>query len=581
MKFITYVFLFALLLYNCRGDKTINQIYRLTKFQKNSNNYDLNNVNQIQSENMFIDMLFNIYSFDKDYNKAWIILLNFSINDISYIKNEDFNNKNYSNFLTLLKDKNYSLIPNYININDFEEPNFNLIEIFLNKENTKSKQLKYLFNFPFIKFTFSEKGILKIYKHNEISNFDFISLIQNINQIIFSNKNKLFKINSQTENQKNKENEFEYYDIENSINILYSIYQSKKLCPFKNNDYKYFSSSSNSSNYWKKYFEDQIKKQHFSITLFKKKLFTYKLIGTLKFDILNDKQSRIKFDINLYLFNKKYDIVSLNYTRNTTKIIKDVLNKIGEVGDQIEKTINKAINIYPEYNIPNKIKTILKILYQINIKSLFNEPVKTLLNLFVDNKDLALDYINYFAKDIINYVMENYKILKVFLEPFLTKMKELIYSSNKIFNFFSKKFGKFYLNITNNFTKNIYEKISTAYNSETAKNVISILNKSIKHSGEVLKNNTQKIINSSNNFFKGDDEKNKKEDEKNKKEDEKNKKEDEKNKKDEKNNSSFFNNVKNTITNTKDKIKDTTKNIKSKASNITKNIGNKIKNLFK
>ena len=315
--------------------------------------------------------------------------------------------------------------------------------------------------------------------------------------------------------------------------------------------------------------------------MFKRKLFTYKLIGTLKFDILNDKQSRIKFDINLYLFNKKYDIVSLNYTRNTTKIIKDVLNKIGEVGDQIEKTINKAINIYPEYNIPNKIKTILKILYQINIKSLFNEPVKTLLNLFVDNKDLALDYINYFAKDIINYVMENYTIFKVFLEPFLTKMKELIYSSNKIFNFFSKKFGKFYLNITNNFTKNIYEKISTAYNSETAKNVISILNKSIKHSGEVLKNNTQKIINSSNYFFKGDDEKNKKEDEKNKKEDEKNKKEDEKNKKDEKNNSSFFNNVKNTITNTKDKIKDTTKNIKSKASNITKNIGNKIKNLFK
>ena len=116
MKFITYVFLFALLLYNCRGDKTINQIYRFTKFQKNSNNYDLNNANQIQSENMFIDMLFNIYSFDKDYNKAWIILLNFSINDISYIKNEDFNNKNYSNFLTLLKDKNYSLIPNYLNI---------------------------------------------------------------------------------------------------------------------------------------------------------------------------------------------------------------------------------------------------------------------------------------------------------------------------------------------------------------------------------------------------------------------------------------------------------------------------------
>ena len=550
-----YIFFLVLLISYCKGDENVNQIYRFVKVQKNTNNYDLNNVNQIQSDNMIIDMLFNIYSLNQDFNKAWVILLNYSINNINYIKNEDINNENYSNFLTLLNGLNYSMIPDYIDINDFEEPNFNINEIFLNKENKESSKLKYLYNYPFIKFTFSENGILNIYKPNEISNYDFIILIQNINKIIYTNKNTFFRFNSQTENQNHEENKFENYDIEKMINKIYSIYQTHKFCPSKKIEYTSFSSNNLTSNStegnqthflsWKQYLENKIKEKHFRLTIFKRKLFSFKLTGIIDFDILNDKQSRIKFDIIVYLYNKKYEIFSTNYTGNTTQMINTVINKFGEFGDQIEDIINGTI--------PNKIKTVITIFEKLNIKSLSKEPIKTLINLFIDNKNLILGSVTNFTYYIMNYSIENYKILKVFLDPLIETINKIIYSNLKFLNF-TNHFNNYYFNITNNITKNIYEKISSAYNSEIAQNLVSILNKSIKFSGEVLKNNIDKI-----KFFE---------------EDNKN------NKNDEKKNSGFLDNMKNKIINTNDKIKNTTKNIKTKVSNVTKKIGNKIKNLF-
>ena len=68
MNFIINVFISALLFYYYKEDKNINKIYRFAKVQKNSNNYDLNNINRIQSDNIIIDILFKIYFLNKDYN---------------------------------------------------------------------------------------------------------------------------------------------------------------------------------------------------------------------------------------------------------------------------------------------------------------------------------------------------------------------------------------------------------------------------------------------------------------------------------------------------------------------------------
>ena len=555
MKNIIHIFYIVLLIYYCKGEKSLNKIYRFANVLKSSNNYDLNNLNDNQSGSMIIDMLFNIYSSNKDYNKAWVILLNFSINNSSYVKNENINNKNYSNFLTLLNEMNYNSILDYININDFEEPNFNLNEIFLNKEYNESNKLKNFYNFPLIKFTFSENGILNIYKPNTISNFDFIILIQNINEIIYLNKNKFLSFNSQTQNQ---ENEFEYDEnIEKWINKIYLIYKQHKLCPLKNEEHEFFLSTNFSSNStkgdinnnfsFKKYFETLTKKKHFNLVLFKRKLLFYKIIGIIKFDIIDDKKARIKFDIIGYSYNQKYLIFSKNYISNTTKIINFINNKIGEFGEQLDNLFNSLINKYPQYEITNKIKTIISIFGKINVKSLFNQPFETIFNLLINNNDVVFDYITFITNYIFNYSINNQKYLKILLDSLMKRIGKLFYSNNKFLNDFSKYFNKDY--ILNNITKTINEKFTSIYNNETINNVIKSLNKTLTISGEVVKNNAGKFMNSSQTFLKKSVNKIK-------------------NVVNDNSTKIIFNNFKNKITNSNNKIKNCAKKIKSKIIRI-------------
>ena len=67
-----------------------------------------------------MDIFFNIYLKEGKNNKGWILLFNLERNNKNYIKNIKKDEREIYN----IKEDNYDLIPNLINIEDFEEPNY-------------------------------------------------------------------------------------------------------------------------------------------------------------------------------------------------------------------------------------------------------------------------------------------------------------------------------------------------------------------------------------------------------------------------------------------------------------------------
>ena len=180
IKLILIVSLKYIILCKVIEDKT--NIYRFSLKQTN----ELVNLN---SNKISYDILFDIYSRDKKQSYGWILILKYSNNNKNYFKSS--NEKKYSK---IISEDDYQLIPNYIDIEEFEEPNFSFNNFsYLKPNKNKEGKMKFVNNFPLIKFTFTKNGIINIYRPDNLSDLDFFDFVQSLNRIIFANRDRFFR----------------------------------------------------------------------------------------------------------------------------------------------------------------------------------------------------------------------------------------------------------------------------------------------------------------------------------------------------------------------------------------------------
>ena len=165
-----------------------NKVYKFSSYQ-NDEFTDIDS-DKISSDKINIDFFFNIYSTEGKYNKGWILLYNFEKNKKNYIENI----KKDKNEIFYIEDNNYELIPSLINIEDFEEPNFLISDFSVLKKKNKVTKLKYINDYPLIKFSFTKNGIVKIYKPSNMSDLDMFDLVQFLNKIIIKHRDYFFLI---------------------------------------------------------------------------------------------------------------------------------------------------------------------------------------------------------------------------------------------------------------------------------------------------------------------------------------------------------------------------------------------------
>ena len=186
------------------------KVYRFSSNQKDEFiDFDSDN---ISSDNINIDILFNIYSKEGKNNKGWILLFNLERNKNNYIKNIKKDEREIWN----MEEENYELIHNLINIEVFEEPNFLVSDFsYYKKNNNKQNKLKYINDYPLIKFVFTKNGIIKIYRPDYISDLDFFELIQFLNKIIFKHRALFFS--NQKESKLSNQTEFAPINVEEEV----------------------------------------------------------------------------------------------------------------------------------------------------------------------------------------------------------------------------------------------------------------------------------------------------------------------------------------------------------------------------
>ena len=325
-----------------------NKAYRFSSNQKNEfTDFDSNN---ISSDNIKLDIFFNIYSKEGKKNKGWILLFNLERNKNNYIKNIKKEEREIWN----IEEDNYELIPNLINIADFEELNFLMSNFsYFRKKNNKSDKFKYINDYPLIKFVFTKNGILKIYRPNNISDLDFFELVQFINKIIFKHRDLFFsiKISNHTENTLNNKGEGD-------------------------NEGSKFS--------FKDYFREKCRNKFFSFRLFKRSYLGIKLIGKINVYFLKNNTGIINFQLLTKLIKNKENIIfSYNYTGCSEEIRDIIINKIGGLAEYFDVFIGK-INYY--LPIEKIVIIMFKIIVSLNIKQLHNEPKKFFINLLIKFK---------------------------------------------------------------------------------------------------------------------------------------------------------------------------------------------------
>ena len=133
---------------------------KVTEDEQNIYKFSLKQTNELtnlDSNNISYDIIFDIYTRDKMQSYGWILILKYS-NNKAYFKSK--NKKKYSKIIT---EDNYKLIPNQMDIEEFEDPNFSFNNFsYLKPNKNKEGKMKFVNNFPLIKFTFTINGIINI-----------------------------------------------------------------------------------------------------------------------------------------------------------------------------------------------------------------------------------------------------------------------------------------------------------------------------------------------------------------------------------------------------------------------------------
>jgi len=113
MKYIELLLILSLQLFIlCKVIDDEQNIYKFSLKQ-------INELTNLDSNNINFDIIFDIYSKDKEENKGWILVSKYLNNNKNYFKS-----KNKKKYTKIINEDYYKLIPNHIDIEEFEDPNF-------------------------------------------------------------------------------------------------------------------------------------------------------------------------------------------------------------------------------------------------------------------------------------------------------------------------------------------------------------------------------------------------------------------------------------------------------------------------
>ena len=425
-----------------------------------------NKFNDYESEkeelfNINFEILFNIYSKTGLINKGYILLLNFSKNNNNLIKKIKKDKKD----IIFIKEDINKLIPSKINIEDFEPPNYSLKKpLYCNLNKTLSKKLKFVNNYPLIKFIFTKNGILKIYRPYGLSDLDFFDIIHFLNQIILKNRNNSFENSDYKGDDSNKGNNFDEDEDE---------------------DIPFFPI--------KEYLRKKCENSQFIMKIFKEDFLGIKFIGKVSVFFYKNNTGKINFELySKHLGNKK-KLFSYDYIGSTEKIKDIIINKLGGLWDFIDNIINTFNDYYQ--SIFDKITSIIfYILQKFNTETIFKHPMKVCSNVLIEYKEEILKNSKDLFFNIISFLNENFIQLKDFILPLSKNLFDTMFNNMQFIK--NINLGSFKEHLTKN---RLYDKISETYedikNSEKTKNIINNIKYSKDKIAEISGNIFHKGIN--------------------------------------------------------------------------------------
>ena len=443
--------------------KNNNKIYKFSINQNNKfNNYESN---KYTNDNINFEIIFDIYSRKVNIYKGWITLLNYTRNKINIIKEMKKSEKH--NIYT--KQTNYELLPDLIKIEKFEDPNFSFKDFsYINIKKNKIRRLKFVNDYPLIKFTFSKNGIINIYRPDNISDLDFYDIVQFLNGIIFKNKELFFDAHNIGE-EDNEDNihdneEYEYYEKEDN---------------YREGNFSF-----------KNYFKEKLKKnKKFSFILFKRNILGIELVGKINVNLYKNKTGIINLEIyTKKLNNKPKNIFSYDFILSTNEITDILVNELGGLFEYLESFINDINNYISIETIKNIILSFIKINKNFQIKTLFKNPIKFLVFILNEYKIDILIKWDYILKIIVTFLKEYFTNLKDFVIPFIKILFGQMFTSFDFINTFVN-FG----NMKDYFTSTkdiIFNKLSGTYEEfKNSKNTKMFKDKT----GKLFKDGINKI----------------------------------------------------------------------------------------
>ena len=428
IKFLLFISLQYFLL--CKSVEDEQNIYQFSLKQANElTNLDPNDISY--------DIIFNIYSRNREQNNGWILILKYLNNNKEY-----FISNNKKKYTKIIKEDNYKLIPNHIDIEEFEDPNFSFNNFsYLKQNDNKKEKLKFVNNYPLIKFTFTKNGIINIYRPDSISDLDFFDFVQSLNRIIFINRDRFFIGQNFEESKEEKSSSKDLKDYCWNMNIKFKLFS-----------FKYMGVS---------------------------------LRGYINSLSFNNNEMGIIFKLTYkFLKNKEKDIFSLGPFKGNSEVICSYIKKLNEFENIILQYINK-----------DKFEKILNVLKKININELFNYPLIILKKLALAFSQEIMNFLNYLSgiiSDFINQYCKEYKsqIFKniillntAFMKSFFTTDNIILEKINKHYeDLMNSEFKKKFVenmeyskekikDFSSKVLKNGYEKIKDISKSETVKNI--------------------------------------------------------------------------------------------------------------
>ena len=430
-----------------------------------------NNIN-IDSNKIYEDFIIKIFSRIGNIYEGIVLLLNYEIDHINYIKKSTPN----STFSNLINENKFSQVFDLIKSFNLKETNFLVNDYkeynnYYNYLNNKDEIYK-IGDYYILKIKFQENKLLEIYKPEEFELNDFIYLIQDINKSFLINKDN---INSYFIYNDNKQCfNINYNILLKNYNVLYKSYKEKNENDNIEKDDKFS---------FKQYLVDIMNNKHLNMILFSRIYFGFGTEGKAYIDIIDSNISlfTIKIFYNIQ-GTKPFEIFSKEMIFKTNKL-KEFLEYFGEKVDYFKDKMNFFLKINKK-DIEIMINSFLNLILSFDYKDFFSDPVKYIIEILIVFKNLSLNFLTYIFSFITKIIIDNYSKLRELINPLFNQIIKILEQNNHFFNIDQlKSFFNSGFSFIKDSSRNIYDKVAE-----------SKYGKFIKSESEKIKEKSKKVI---------------------------------------------------------------------------------------